>query len=119
MRTLPYLLAALLIAVPAIPSAQTALLPTDREGYYVTPVEMLEVYGVYRLDDGRILRITREGRRVWADLSGVGRMPLTPVDSIAFVSPDRRMRFEFIPMPFATDVVITSQSQPQPTSGRA
>ena len=116
MRTLPSLLAALLIAAPAIPFAQSALLPSDRVGYYVTPVEMLEVYGVYRLTYGRVLRITREGRRVWADLTGIGKMPLTPVGSIAFVSPDQRMRFEFIPMAFATDVVITSPAA-QPQSG--
>ena len=109
MRSLSTLLAALLIAAPAIPSAQSVLQSTDREGYYVTPVEMLEVYGVYRLDDGRVLRITHDARRVWAELPGVGKMPLTPVASIAFVSPDRRMRFEFVPMAFATDVVITSQ----------
>ncbi len=108
MRTLTTLLAALLFAAPAIPSAQSVLEPADREGYYVTPVEMLEVYGVYHLNDGRILRITRDARRVWADLSGVGKIPLTPVASIAFVSPDRRMRFEFVPMAFATDVVVTS-----------
>jgi hypothetical protein len=116
MRTLSSLLAALLCAAPAMTSAQSALLPSDREGYYVTPVEMLEVVGVYRLSDGRILRITREGRRVWADLTGVGRIPLTPVDSIAFVSPDRRMRFEFRPMAFATDVVITSAAGQQATT---
>ena len=109
MRTLSSLLAAMLIAVPGVPSAQSAVLPSDRVGYFVTPVEMLEVYGVYQLNDGRLLRITRDGRRVWADLQGVGKIPLTPVASIAFVSPDRNMRFEFTPMAFATDVVITSQ----------
>ena len=108
MRSLPALLAALLIAAPTVSSAQSVLHSSDRVGYYVTPVEMLEVYGVYRLEDGRVLRITHDERRVWAELPGVGKMPLTPVASIAFVSPDRRMRFEFLPMAFATDVVITS-----------
>ena len=108
MRTITSVLAALLFAAPGVSSAQSALHSTDREGYYVTPYEMLEVYGVYHMSDGRVLRMTRDARRVWADLPGVGKIPLTPVASTAFVSPDRRMRFEFVPMAFAMDVVITS-----------
>ena len=107
-RTFTSVLAAILFAAPAVSSAQSALHSTDREGYHVTLNKMLEVYGVYHLTDGRVLRITRDARRVWADLPGVGRIPLTPVASIAFVSPDRRMRFEFVPMAFARDVLITS-----------
>ena len=108
MRTLSAVLAALLIASPSIPLAQSALLPSDRVGYFVTPVELLEVDGVYPLSDGRLLRVRHDNHGVWADLQGVGSMKLTPVASVAFVSPDRRMRFEFRPMAFATDVVITS-----------
>lgn len=107
-RSFTCVCAAMLFAAPALSSAQSALRSTDREGYHVTPNEMLEVYGVYHLSDGRLLRITRDGRRVWADLPGVGKIALTPVASVAFVSPDRRMRFEFIPMAFATEVLITS-----------
>lgn len=107
MRILTSLMAALLAVVPAISSGQSALLPTDRAGYVITPSEMLVVYGAYRLSDGRWLRITHEKRGVWADLSGVGKMPLMPVASVAFVSPDRSMRFEFIEIPFPTDVHIT------------
>ena len=103
MRTSLFVLAALLVAAPAVAPAQSVLQPSDREGYYVTPYEMIWVYGVYQLSDFRQLRITYKGRHVWADLSGVGRMSLTPVSSIAFVSPDRRMRLEFKPIVFAEE----------------
>jgi hypothetical protein len=101
------LLAAVLAAAPAILAAQSVLQPSDREGYYIAPVEMLDVYGVYPLSDGRLLRVTNERHRVWAELQGVGKFPLTPVASVAFVSPDRSYRFQFKPMAFATEVLIT------------
>jgi hypothetical protein len=76
------------------------------ESYYVTPVEMLEVYGTYALDNGDVLKISREHRRYWAEMRQTGKIEIVPVDSIVFVEKGGRMRFTFTPQPFATDVRI-------------
>lgn len=74
--------------------------------YYVTPVEMLEVYGTYSLNNGDVLKISREHRRYWAEMRQTGKIEIVPVDSIVFVEKGGRLRFTFTPQPFATDVRI-------------
>jgi hypothetical protein len=101
MRALIPLLLAAALAQPACAA------PVEREGYYITPVEMLEVYGVYRLDNGQVLRITREQRRYWAEFNREGRFEIRPVASIVFVAPAQGLRLAFTPLAFATDVRIT------------
>lgn len=85
--------------------AAVAMSPAAPARYYITPVEMLEVYGSYRLDNGSILRVTREQRRYWAYLDGA-RTELVPVASIRFMTPDGSRQFEFIPQAFGTEVRI-------------
>ncbi len=77
-----------------------------REAYHVTPVEMLEVVGDYRLDDGGRLRVSQQGRRVFAELGGA-RIEVRPVAPLVFVSGDRKLRLVFTPMAFATGVLVT------------
>ena len=101
MRALSTLLLAAALALPAYAA------PAEREGYFLTPTEMLEVYGVYRLDNGQVLRITRGQRRYWAEFNRQGPFEIRPVASIVFVSRERGLRLAFTPLAFATDVVVS------------
>jgi hypothetical protein len=81
---------------------------TTHRHYHITPFEMLEVYGVYHLDNGDVLRITREHRRYWAELRSKGKIEIEPVGSIVFVTKDGGTRLEFSPQPFGTEVRLTA-----------
>lgn len=98
------LLALLALAVPSAPAQAPA------RQYYITPIELLEVYGAYRLSDGQILRVTREQRRYWAEMPATGKVEIVPVASIVFESRDGAMRLAFTPLAFATDVRISYAS---------
>ena len=79
----------------------------ERDNYYLAPHEMLEVYGDYPLSNGETLRISREGRRYFASMPSTGKVEIMPIGSIAFVTRDRSLRFDFTPVPFSTYVWIT------------
>jgi hypothetical protein len=81
-----------------------------RLGYAITPNEMLEVYGSYALSNGDTLRISREHRRYWAESTQAGRVEIVPVDSIVFVEKNGPRRYTFTPLPFTTELRITSSS---------
>jgi hypothetical protein len=81
--------------------------------YYVTPVEMLEVYGTYPLTNGDVLRISRDQRRYWAEMHSTGRMEIVPVDSIVFQEKDGNLRFTFKPLPFTTAVRVDGLGGPE------
>lgn len=108
MRTFAALLliGLLVLAVPGAPAETPAVAGTPQRHYYLTPVEMLEVYGTYRLSNGETMRITREKRRDWADMPSTGKVEIVAVDSIVFVTRDGNLRLEFTPLAFATDVKI-------------
>jgi hypothetical protein len=78
----------------------------EADPYYVTPVEMLEVYGTYALNNGDVLKVSREHRHYWAEMRQTGKIEIVPVDSIVFVEKGGKLRFTFTPQPFATDVRI-------------
>jgi hypothetical protein len=77
-----------------------------RESYYVTPTEMLDVYGTYPLSNGDVLRVTREHNRYWAETKRIGKMEIVPVDSLVFVERAGILRYTFTPLPFTTEVRI-------------
>lgn len=86
--------------------------PGPRQGYYVTPAEMLEVYGTYPLSNGDVLRITREHNRYWAETRRLGKMEIVPVDSLVFVERAGILRYTFTPQPFTTEVRIDGLGPP-------
>jgi hypothetical protein len=89
--------------------------PRERTDYQVVPVEMLDIYGVYPLSNGDVLRISREGRRYWAEMRSTGRFEIVPVDSGVFVQEGGPVRLTFEPMAFATNVTISGMAmQPRP-----
>ena len=79
----------------------------ERDNYYLAPHEMLEVYGNYPLSNGETLSISREGRRYFASMPSTGKVEIMPIGSIAFVTRDRALRFDFTPVPFTTYVWVS------------
>lgn len=102
MRKAVVLLAALVLAVPAL-----AALKSERRGHIVKPEHYFDVVGTYHLKDGRVLKVNREGNRVLADLNGAGWVEVVSRTPLLFESPDGRLRLEFTVLPFATEVLIT------------
>jgi hypothetical protein len=94
----------ILMSLLAVVAACSASGP--RAGYYVTPTEMLDVYGTYPLSNGDVLRISREHNRYWAETQRIGKMEIVPVDSLVFVERAGILRYTFTPLPFTTEVRI-------------
>jgi hypothetical protein len=86
--------------------------PGPRQGYYVTPTEMIDVYGTYPLSNGDVLRITREHNRYWAETRRLGKLEIVPVDSLVFVERAGILRYTFTPLPFTTEVRIDGLGPP-------
>jgi hypothetical protein len=83
-----------------------------RAGYYITPYEMMDVYGSYTLSNGDTLRITREHNRYWAEMGRTGRVEIVPVDSLVFVERAGLLRYTFTPRAFDTEVHIEGTAPP-------
>lgn len=94
-----------LAAWPALAWAQTGasteevrvIAPQDRivlpsNMHNVWYDEFDEVAGEYALSNGRTMRLSMWGNRMYATMSGVGRMPLVAVSPYVFVSRDAAMR---------------------------
>jgi hypothetical protein len=99
-----------LMSLAALVTACSAAGP--RQGYYVTPTEMFDVYGTYPLSNGDVLRITREHNRYWAETRRIGKMEIVPVDSLVLVERAGILRYTFTPLPFTTEVRIDGLAPP-------
>jgi hypothetical protein len=84
--------------------------PTGPRTYYMTPNEMMEIYGVYHMDNGETMRVSRERRRFWAETRATGKVEIRPVASYVFETVEEaeegRLRLKFKPIAFATDVTV-------------
>ncbi|MGZ5201967.1 MAG: hypothetical protein ACXWC4_19580 [Telluria sp.] len=83
-----------------------------RAGYYITPYEMTDVYGTYVLSNGDTLRITREHRRYWAEMTRTGRVEIVPVAHLVFVERAGALRYTFTTGSFDTKVHIEGTAPP-------
>ncbi len=74
---------------------------------YLDPLMNKRMQGVYRLDDGRILRVSERSRKLYADL-GAGPVEIvhTGDDRFEAVGSDLSLNFEGGPHPYA--VVLKS-----------
>ena len=84
--------------------------------YGITPVEMLDVYGVYPLSNGDVLKVSREHNRYWAEMKNTGRFEIVPVASIVFVEKGGGIRLTFEPLPFTTEVRVDGVGNPAATA---
>jgi hypothetical protein len=85
-------------AIGAVPMVAT---------YKPRPAEIDDVVGTYKLDNGATLKVKMERRRLYAELGQRGMTEMVPVGEYRYVSPDQRMTFEFNPLPFDGEVVLT------------
>jgi hypothetical protein len=83
-----------------------------RQGYTITPTEMLDIYGAYTLSNGDTLKITRAHKRYWAETKRLGRIEIVPVDSLVFVEKAGILRYTFTQQAFATEVRIDGLGPP-------
>jgi 3-oxoacyl-ACP reductase-like protein len=69
--------------------------------------EITDVQGTYHLSDGRVMHVTSEARRLYADINGGSKAQLVKAGDTTFVSREDGTRFEFDQLPFATNVTMT------------
>jgi hypothetical protein len=97
---------ALLLAACAAPQAPGSA-PTAAHRYYLGPAEMDEIKGVYRADNGLVMRVTHVGRRLYLQLGQRPRTEMVPLAPYRLVSPDQRVTMEYRPNAFADELVVS------------
>lgn len=105
--------AAALVALPTLAAAPPAsdsaveIRAAQPKKSYVDPLMTKRMQGVYRLDDGRVLRVSENHRRLYADV-GAGPVEIVHAgrDRFEAVGSDLSLDFEGGPHPYA--VVLKS-----------
>lgn len=102
-------------ALAALPALAASAASADSGGVeavqakkaYLDPMMNKRMQGVYRLDDGRILRVSERSRKLYADV-GAGPVEIvhTGGDRFEAVGSDLSLNFEGGPYPYA--VVLKS-----------
>lgn len=87
-----------------MPSVQTIVVVPERR----LTADAASLAGVYGLPSGQLLRVSYQGRRLFAEL-GQRKGELVPVGGGSFAMRDSGLRLRFEAVPFATDVVITGR----------
>jgi hypothetical protein len=77
--------------------------------YKLRPEEFADVQGKYDLNDGTVLRVAAEHRRLYAEIDGGARVEMVPVGRNTFVANGKRVTFDQIP--FASSVTIASAAR--------
>lgn len=81
----------------------TSVMPT----YQLQPIQVDELKGVYKLDNGATFKVTNVRRKLFAQLGQRDRTELVPLAENLFVSPGQRMTMEFRPAAFGDEVLLT------------
>ena len=68
---------------------------SERREVRVSPSRLLDYEGAYRLDEFRTMTLTRDGRRLWSQVSGKEKIELYPERSDYFFSRDIDMQVSF------------------------
>lgn len=68
---------------------------SERREVRVSPSRLLDYEGAYRLDEFRTMTLTRDGRRLWSQVSGRYKIELYPERSDYFFSRDIDMQVTF------------------------
>lgn len=89
---------------PALSEIQVhGVMPT----YKPTPAQIDEVKGTYVMDNGSALKITKENRRLYAQLGQRLVTEMVAVGENRFVSPNQRMTIEYQPIAFGDQILLT------------
>lgn len=82
--------------------AQTVFAP----GYRLTPDEATHMQGAFKLDDGRVMKVSSRGSHLFVELDGK-REELMPAGAKGFVARDSGTRVAFDRVPFAEEAVVS------------
>jgi hypothetical protein len=106
--TIFFLAVAMLLAASAAaaPPASAGVTPACQ----LQPVQVREITGVYRLDNGVVLKVSNWQRRLFAQLGQRDAVEMAPVAQYHFVPADRRMTMEFRPIAFGDEIGLTYPS---------
>ncbi len=78
----------------------------QRGSYKPTPSEINDVAGVYKLNNGSVMHITQEHRKLFAEIDGT-KTEIVPVAELSYASANNDLRMHFDQLPFATDVAVS------------
>jgi hypothetical protein len=87
--------------------AQTSAFAETQTSYQPRPAEMDDIKGVYRLDNGAILKVSEQRHRLYAQFGRGTVTEMVPVAEYRYVSRDQRVTMQFNPLPFDGEVVLT------------
>lgn len=102
--------AAFLIAAPALAQDQSIQVTGAQQSYKLQPQQMAEIAGVYAFDDGGVLRITKVGNRLMAQLGDRALTELVAQADNRFISRDQRMTIDYIPQAFGDQINVSYPS---------
>lgn len=88
---------------PALSEIQVhGVMPT----YKPTPAQIADVQGTFVFDNGTALKVTKQNRRLFAELGSRGVTEMIPSGENRFVSADQRMSMEYVPEGFNDHLVL-------------
>jgi len=98
------------LAAPAASADSGGAEAVQAKKSYLDPLMNKRMQGVYRLDDGRILRVSERSRKLYADV-GAGPVEIVHIgdDRFEAVGSDLSLNFEGGPHPYA--VVLKSEPE--------
>lgn len=114
-RNIAVFAAACFMTLPVLSATSSATDdPAMAEPGHVNRVTAKRVKGSYALDDGRTLRVSEKGRKLYADV-GDGPVQIRHVGDERFeaVDKDQHMRLDFEGSPFPYGVVLRTGSARQ------
>ncbi len=82
----------------------------------VPPIDMIDIYGVFPLSNGDVLKVIREHNRYWAEMKNTGRFQIVPAGALVFVEKGGGIRLSFAPLPFRTEVRVDGVGDPAATA---
>jgi hypothetical protein len=99
-------------ADPSLPPAGTTVTvqATPSRLYRLTPDEALHMKGVFRLDDGRVMKLTNQRTKLFVEFDGKTE-ELVPIGPQRFVARDSGARFAFDQVPYADEVTINQAAR--------
>jgi hypothetical protein len=96
-----------LLAACSAPQTQDPSAAGAVQRYRLHPAEVDEIIGVYRTDDGLVLRVTNTGRRLFLQIGERPRTEMVPVAEYRFVSADRRITMQYRPVAYADELEVS------------
>lgn len=99
------------LAAPQSPQTESSLseiqVTSVMPSYQPQPMQVDEVKGVYKLDNGATFKVSNQHRKVYAQLGERGLTEMVPLAENLYVSPQQRMTMELRPAAFGDEILLT------------